>query len=68
MTSGSLYHDDPDYQEWINEISKQCDCCPECSEVPCGGVQCGGFCDMSCRCEDHDEVDCWDEHDIEEDF
>lgn len=65
MSKGSLYHDDPEYMEFLNEVSKHCSCCPECSDVPCGGVQCGGFCDDVCHC---DEVDNWDEQDIEEDF
>lgn len=54
MEAGNLYEDEPDYQNWMNEISKDCNCCPECSAVPCGGVQCGGLCDNVCNCVEHD--------------
>ncbi len=42
---------DPEYQQWINEISKDCDCCATCGDVPCAGVMAGGLCDGHCRCE-----------------
>lgn len=44
-------------QELINEWLRQCDCCPMCSDVPCGGVMCGGLCDKACHCEDLHETD-----------
>ena len=44
--------------------AKDCRCCPECNESPCGGVQQGGPCDeMPCRCEDDDDGEYDDEDD-----
>jgi len=40
-------------KEWIN----QCDCCSECSSVPCESVICGGLCDNACECEEDDDPD-----------
>jgi len=37
-------------KEIVSEWVKQCDCCPECSNVPCCGVMAGGLCDNSCYC------------------
>jgi len=44
----------------IAEWSKHCDCCPQCQDHPCAGVQAGGMCDqMECQCfgsyEDNDD-------------
>lgn len=44
------YENDPDFISWIKDISKECDCCVTCSDVPCGGVQAGGVCDNACQC------------------
>ena len=63
--TGNLYQDDPHYQAWIDAISKDCHCCPNCSDIPFAGVQAGGLCDSACNCDDHDM---WDEQEIEEDF
>lgn len=59
--TGNLYHDDPDYQAWINNLSKKCSCCPECNqEIPCGGLAQGAGCDCMCDCDDNrtcEEID-----------
>jgi hypothetical protein len=41
-----------EYYEWMNEIAKDCNCCPHCSDFPCAGVQAGGLCDnVPCTCD-----------------
>lgn len=44
--------DDPEYTEFVRGMAKHCNCCPDCSSVPCDGVLAGGLCDESCVCED----------------
>lgn len=44
--------DDPAYQAHLCQLAESCTCCPECSDVPCGGCQAGGLCDNYCRCDD----------------
>ncbi len=56
--------------EWLNRLAKTCLCCPECSDVPCGGCQQGAPCDkMPCRCDDiperdEDEQDDYEDRDL----
>lgn len=55
---------DPDYIEWLSTIEAHCNCCRICQfDIPCGGVQQGGFCDQMCVCSDDcwDTDDCWDD-------
>ena len=58
-------------QDVLNMWLEQCYCCPECNQVPCGGVVQGGLCDqMPCRCEDPEYFDEWsyeDQNEVEED-
>ncbi len=37
-------------QHAIDEWKKHCECCSECSTVPCDGVSAGGMCDGLCHC------------------
>lgn len=52
---------DPEYEKWLVRLAKECRCAQCCNDVPCGGLQQGGFCDtMFCRCGDdgcYDELD-----------
>lgn len=54
----SIDLDDPGYQAWLDAIAKDCLCCSNCWERPCGGCQQGAPCDAH-RCR------CWDESDYE---
>jgi hypothetical protein len=38
------------YEKFVEECAKECLCCPECWEVPCGGCLAGGVCDNICFC------------------
>lgn len=57
------YTDNPEYQQWLEELAKECTCCSVCWDVPCGGCMAGGMCDNMCICED-DECD--EECDVDE--
>jgi hypothetical protein len=37
-------HNDPSYQELVQELAEQCTCTPE-SDRPCAGLMAGGLCD-----------------------
>lgn len=55
---------DPEYQAWLDEIAKHCNCCPLCfMDIPCGGVMAGGLCDGMCICQLHEDDDHYDEDD-----
>lgn len=45
-------HHTPEYQEFIEDVSRTCECCPSCAiEFPCGSCMAGGPCDSSeCTC------------------
>lgn len=49
---------DPEYQEFMEDVSDACGCCPSCAmEFPCGSCMAGGPCDnhdCTCGCEDED--------------
>lgn len=47
--------DDPEYQEWLAELSKDCVCCSCCQDVPCGGLMVGGWCDEM-RCNNEEDI------------
>ena len=58
------YTNNPEYQQWLQELAEECMCCPICWEVPCGGCMAGGICDEMCICHEEDECDdetCFDE-------
>lgn len=45
-------HDDPAYQQFVEECAKVCQCCEECGHSrPCDGVLAGGPCDHACTCD-----------------
>lgn len=46
--------EDPDYQRHLDELAKDCRCCPECWDVPCGACQAGAPCDEICTCDQFD--------------
>jgi len=65
--SRSTLYEGLEYQKWLDEMEKDCTCCPICSEVPCDGVCAGGFCDEMCTCnEEYDDQLYYDEHDYGE--
>jgi len=52
------FAEEDDEGRYIAECAAECDCCPECSEHPCGGVLQGFVCDrMPCRCDERWEDD-----------
>ncbi len=51
---------------YLAACARECRCCPQCSEFPCGGCTAGGVCDRICKCGDDDERDYWDERDEED--
>ncbi len=44
-------------QDVIDAWCKACHCCRDCDLAPCGGVQQGGVCENSCRCDELDPED-----------
>lgn len=41
-----------EYQEFLGELAKDCQCCPECQVVPCDACQIGAPCDgLFCQCD-----------------
>ena len=55
---GVMYFDVP--QSVIDEWSKNCHCCQECTgPIPCDSVMAGGPCERICECDEDEE---WDEH------
>lgn len=47
---------DASYQRYILAAARDCRCCQDCSECPCGGCLQGGMCDdLECRCDDEPE-------------
>jgi hypothetical protein len=46
-------YNSPEFEEVMAEWCRQCSCCSQCWEHPCGGVQQGAGCDHHrCTCED----------------
>jgi hypothetical protein len=51
MSTNYEYAADPEYEKWLVRLANECKCAPCCNDVPCGGLQQGGFCDtFVCRC------------------
>lgn len=42
-------------EETLLVLARECRCCPDCWDVPCGGCQAGGVCDDICHCLDVDD-------------
>lgn len=46
--------DDPEFQQVMEKLAEDCDCCPHCNMAPCEGCQQGSICDaLRCDCEDY---------------
>lgn len=57
---------DDGHHRFLVDAAKDCACCGQCADVPCGGCTAGGVCDrLPCRCDD-EPVDYYE--DDEEDF
>ena len=53
-----MYFDVP--QSVIDEWSKNCHCCQECTgPIPCDSVMAGGPCERICECDEDEE---WDQY------
>jgi len=46
---------DAEYEKFVEECAKECTCCPDCWDVPCGGCLSGGICDNICFCNDKED-------------
>ena len=46
---------DTDYYDWMEEMAKECTCCPYCCGRPCDSVLAGGLCDEECHCDEDTE-------------
>lgn len=45
--------EDDDYRRFVLAAARDCRCCQDCSECPCGGCLAGGMCDdAECHCDD----------------
>ena len=45
-------------EQWLAEAARECRCCSQCWQVPCGGCAAGGVCDaLECTCERGQEAD-----------
>ncbi len=61
---------DPSYQAFLEQCSRDCTCCPDCTQDrPCDGTMAGGLCYQVCRCDDEcphcgaqypDGCQCWE--------